>query len=143
MSIANKYEFCLFPLLILSVLIWIKPIGIKNVLKSIGCFLLVPFISFASLFIQGLTFADLKNAIDIWMNLITSPIIKTFFANYGVTIDISKYMEVVKANDFFSIYGFLPIVNFILFLNCKYKMIFFIFYAISKDLGKSKQSFSK
>ena len=115
MSIANKYEFCLFPLLILSVLIWIKPIGIKNIFKSVGCFLLVPFISFASLFIQGLTFADVKNALDIWGNLITSPIIKTFFANYGVTADISKYMQIIKANDFFSIYGFLPIVNFVLF----------------------------
>ena len=114
-SIANKYEFCIFPLLIFATLIWIKPIGIKNIFKSIGCFLIVPFISFGSLFIQGLTFVDVKNAIDIWTNLITSPIIKTFFANYGVTGDFSKYMEVVKTNDFFSIYGFLPMAILVLF----------------------------
>ena len=115
MSIANKYEFCLYPLLILATIIWIKPIGIKNIFKSIGCFLLIPFISFGSLFVQGLTFVDVKNAVDIWGSLISSPIIKTFFANYGVTSDISKYMEIVKANDFYSIYGFLPIANLVLF----------------------------
>ena len=114
-SVANKYEFCLFPLLILTTLIWIKPIGIKNIFKSIGWFLIVPFLSFGSLFIQGLSFVDVKNSIEIWNNLITSPIIKTFFANYGVTLDWAKYLEIIKVSDFYSVYGFLPIANFILF----------------------------
>ena len=61
-SIANKYEFLLYlPILAYS----IKNITIVQKIKSLLCFILVPFISYSILFLQGLTCSDLKESIHL------------------------------------------------------------------------------
>ena len=52
-SLANKYEFTLLPFILVYVLGFLKPIGIKNGLKAFGCFIAIPVISYSALIIQG------------------------------------------------------------------------------------------
>lgn len=61
LAIINKYEYLAFLPLIFYVICFLKPLQKKQILKSVGTFLAVPFVSFMVLFFQGLRFEDLIN----------------------------------------------------------------------------------
>ncbi len=89
LSIANKYEFCLYPLILIYVFCFIRPLGTKNRLKAFLCFFIFPLISFGSLFIQGLNFSDIKQNLILFQNLINAPSLHLFFRKTGVYFDFS------------------------------------------------------
>lgn len=107
-SIANKYEFIFYIFILMYVL---KGLGFKSILKSISCFVIIPFISYSILFFQGLNLNDVKNSIDLINKLINSEILKQFFLNIGIS---------VKNNGIYGIFAILPILNVILlYINRK------------------------
>ncbi len=110
-SIANKYEFTLLPFILVYVLGFLKPIGIKNGLKALGCLLTVPIVSYSALIIQGLNFTDIKETITLFKNLVNAPLLKLFFEKFGVFFNIQGILNLIKSNLFLSIFGFLPIIN--------------------------------
>ncbi len=110
-SLANKYEFTLFPLVLIYVLGFLKPIGIKNGLKALGCLLSVPAISYSALIFQGLNFADFKETIALFKNLVNAPILKIFFEKFGVFFNAQGILNLVISNKSFAIFGLLPIIN--------------------------------
>lgn len=81
-SLANKYEYILYPLILLYVFFFVAPLGKKELLKSLGCFLLVPLLSFGVLFLQGLTFADVYNCILIIKKMSSCITLKYFYSNF-------------------------------------------------------------
>ena len=110
-SLANKYEFTLLPLILVYVLGFLKPIGIKNGLKALGCLLSVPAISYGTLLVQGLNFTDIKETIVLFKNLINAPLLKLFFEKFGVFFNAQAISNLIKAHPILSIFGFLPIIN--------------------------------
>ncbi len=101
-SIANKYEFILYPLVILYTIIFVKPIGIKGFFVSLFSFLIIPFLSIFSL---GLSLYDIKEIIRLTYSMINAPSLKIFFAKFRVYVD----------TPIFTIFGILPILNITLF----------------------------
>ncbi len=110
-SIANKYEFTLLPIILIYALGFLKPIGLKNGLKALGCALVIPAISYGSLIMKGLNFEEIKDTIGLFKNLINSPLLKLFFEKFGVFFDLKAIINLVISNKSFAIFGFLPIIN--------------------------------
>lgn len=119
-SLSNKYEFSLYPIILAYVLIFVKPIGIKKLLKSIGFFALFPILSFGALFIQGLNINETKEAIGLLQNLVNAPTLKLFFLKFGVFFDFSYIKHLIIQNKIYAVFGIIPLLNIILLtLNIK------------------------
>lgn len=117
LSIANKYEFIFYSLVIAYVILFVKPIGIKNVVKSIFAFIFVPLLSFTILLFQGLNINDIKDSIHLINNLMNAPILKMFFNKTGGFFNISYLIPLIINNNFYVMFGFVPILNLCLFIN--------------------------
>lgn len=115
-SIVNKYEFFLYPFIILWVLVFIKPIGWKNVLKAFLCFASIPVISFSALFLQGLTFSDFVDTCQYMIKVSSSKSLHYMYARYGTFFMEDLYFKLIEKQGALAIIGFLPILNIILFL---------------------------
>ena len=122
-SIANKYEFCLYLLILIYVFYFLKPLGIKNFAKAVICFLLVPAISIGSLFLAGLNLHDIKESIILTQNLVNAPLVKLFFNKTGAFLNISYLSSLIKNNGIMAIFAIIPILNLILF-GIKFKDIY-------------------
>ena len=109
-SIANKYEFIFYPLIIVYALAFVKPIGLKGIITSLIAFFFTPCLSFFSL---GLNFNEIKESLGLIYNLISAPTLKLFFAKFRMFFD----------NPLFAIFGILPILNIILTV-IKFKKIY-------------------
>ena len=116
LSISNKYEFMLYPFVILYAFIFVKPIGIKNIIKALISFLLVPFFSYGVLVLQGFNFVDLKDNIEMFASMLNAPTMKIYFSKFGVYFDKTQYLSAVLNGGIYSLLGFLPILNLVLFL---------------------------
>ncbi len=116
LSIINKYEFILYPFLLIYVLFFLKPIDLKTKIKSIICFFIMPFLSFGILFFQGLTIEKLKEAFELMTIMAKSDNMRLFYSNFGNFFEPYKYILLILRNPFSAIFGFLPIINIILFL---------------------------
>lgn len=116
LSLANKYEFMLYSLILLYALIFVKPVGAKNLLKSLLWFICIPFISYFIIVLQGFNFENLKETVNMFYLMINAPTMKTFFSKFGVFYDGSRYLSVILNGGIYSILGFLPVLNVILFL---------------------------
>lgn len=110
-SLANKYEFTLLPFILIYVLCFLKPIGLKNGLKALRCLLLIPAISYGALIFQGLNFADFKETIALFKNLVNAPILKIFFEKFGVFFSAQGILNLIISNKSFALFGLLPIIN--------------------------------
>ena len=107
-SLANKYEFTLLPFVLIYVLGFLKPIGIKNGLKALGCLLTVPVLSYGTLLIQGL---NITETITLFKNLVNAPLLKLFFEKFGVFYNTQAILNLAIKSKSFAIFGFLPLIN--------------------------------
>ena len=114
-SIVNKYEFLLYPLVLLFSLY--KPLNLKQKTVAFTLFLLMPIICYSTLFLSGLTILDMKNAINTMIALATSDNMKIFYSTYGNIFEFTAFKKVLQTNLFVSILGFLPLANLLLFLS--------------------------
>lgn len=118
MCLANKYEFILFPILLFFVFAFSKELNIKEKILNLLALFFLPVTCLAVLFIQGLTFSDLKNAFEIMLTMATSDNMRLFYSNFGnMFLDFSSYISAVINTKFYAVLGFLPIINLILFLT--------------------------
>lgn len=114
-SILNKYEFILYPLILFSVFIFCKKINIKDKIKLIISFLIVPVISFSFLFWQGMTLTELKDAFYTMGTMANSDTMKIFYSKFGNFFSPVFYLRQLIKNPVYAVIGFLPIINIILF----------------------------
>lgn len=122
-SLANKYEFTLLPFILIYVLGFLKPIGLKNGFKALGALLTVPVLSYGTLIIQGLNFRDIKETTALFKALINAPLLKLFFEKFGIFFNAKSILALALNSKFFAIFGFLPIIN-TLVLAVFFKKIF-------------------
>lgn len=115
LSVVNKYEFFLYPIVLLFA--FSKPLNIKEKLLTLLSFLTMPIVCFASLFLSGLTLLDFKNAVSTMITLATSDNIKFFYSNYGNIYEQSAYQTLLKQSPLITILGFLPIANIVIFFS--------------------------
>lgn len=78
MCVACKYDFLLYSLIMLCYIVK------KRNIKAFLCFIAVPFISTASLFLQGLRFSDIANSLSIYTAMAKSQTLKYFYQNSGI-----------------------------------------------------------
>lgn len=114
-SVVNKYEFLLYPLVL--VYTFAKPLNLKEKLLALLSFGIMPILCFSSLFVSGLTILDLQNAIKTMVTLGTSDNIKVFYSNYGNIFDPTAYKIILKKSPLITIFGFLPLINILLFFS--------------------------
>ncbi|MCD7779446.1 MAG: glycosyltransferase family 39 protein [Candidatus Gastranaerophilales bacterium] len=117
LSIANKYEFCLYPLILIYVFCFIRPLGLKNIFKAFISFLIVPVICYGFLLFQGININDVKQNIILFNNLINAPSLNLFFRKTGVFFDISYLLSLIVQNKFFAVFAIIPILNVILLIS--------------------------
>lgn len=83
-SFANKIEnLPYFALLFLCLPFFLKK-DWKNYLTVLGAFFLFPIISFGTLLIQGVSFSDLINSLDLIKRLVHTPAVEYFYNAYGL-----------------------------------------------------------
>lgn len=82
LCVANKYDFLAYSLILFFIIL--KTRDWKIILKSTLAFLTVPVISFAILFLQGLSFQDLVNSADILKAMSQSHTLKYFYTLIGL-----------------------------------------------------------
>lgn len=116
LSILNKYEFILYPILLIYTFGFIKPIGIKNAIKAVVCFISIPLISFSILFFQGLTIEDIQTALNLMTIMAQSESMKLFYSIHGCFFEPAYYLKLILNNPLYTVLGFLPVINIILFL---------------------------
>ena len=114
---ANKYEFILYGLILLYGLIFLKPLGGKNFIKALLCLAVFPLICLFVLIFQGLDIQDIKRNIHLLINFYNSPILKVFFLKFGMYFDYKAILFSTLNNGFYSVFAFLPIINFILLIS--------------------------
>ena len=138
-SVVNKYEFFLYPLVLLFA--FHKPLNLKQKLSAFVSFLLMPIVCFTSLFISGLTILDMKQAINTILTFATSDSMKIFYSTYGNIFGPTAFKKVLQTNIFVSILGFLPLINLVLFLSKVKKLIenkYLFFFCIATILASIK-----
>ncbi len=120
LSILNKYEFILCPVVHIYVLAFLIPVSFKDKLKSIFCFILPFILSFSLLFFQGLTLKDLYEAFNIMTSMANADSMRIFYSNFGNFFNIDTYIRLFTSNPIFALLGLLPVFNlFIFVLNFK------------------------
>ncbi len=123
LSIANKYEFSLYPVVLIYCLCFLKPVGIKNGLKSLLYFCIIPVMCFSILLLQGLSYDDIKYTIGMFNNMFNAPTLKLFYSIFGIFFNIGNLQGLVKNNGIYAVFGILPLLNLFLFL-AKFKQIY-------------------
>lgn len=123
LSLANKYEFCIYPLILIYVFSFIKPLGLKNFFKAIFCFLFFPALCLFSLIFQGLNLEDIKYSAFLINKLVYAPSLKIFFSKFGVFFNLKTIINLSLNGGFYSVFGFLPAIIIILFIS-KIKKIY-------------------
>lgn len=63
--ISNKIEYYWIPLILALSALYLRPLNLKDLLKTVIAFLIFPIFSLFFLFYQGLNFADLLNALHV------------------------------------------------------------------------------
>lgn len=89
MSICFKYEFIPFGIVLFLFLIF-KKVNFKTVALCILSFLIIPFISLSFLFIQGVSFYDLKQAMIYMIMLSKAKSVKILYTYLGFIPTISS-----------------------------------------------------
>ena len=115
LSISSKYEYILYPFLILWVLLFVKPLKLKDYIIAAGCFFIVPIICILILLAQGVGFNDFIYTLELTRNIINAPYLKVFYSNVGVFFDISKIPVLIKKTGILSIFAIIPLLNMFLF----------------------------
>ncbi|EKE03152.1 MAG: hypothetical protein ACD_20C00241G0003 [uncultured bacterium] len=87
LSILTKPDFFLFLFILLAIIVFLKPIPGKYLIQSLIISLIIPVISWSTLFLQGLTIADLSSYILLMKKFISSPNTKYF---YGAAISLTQ-----------------------------------------------------
>ncbi|EKE03151.1 MAG: hypothetical protein ACD_20C00241G0002 [uncultured bacterium] len=82
LSLLSKQDFFLFLVPLFVIIMYLKPLTIKNLIKSIIIASIIPIISWSTLFLQGLTIADLSNYLYHFKKFATSPLINYFYSQY-------------------------------------------------------------
>jgi hypothetical protein len=96
-SLASKYEYILYIIVLAVFITLIKPLSKKYCVFSAFSFLLVPALCFGILFLQGLTTADLQNNFLVIKKMMSSETLKFFYSNFiGLYPDISTITLTVK-----------------------------------------------
>ncbi len=80
-SLANKYEYVFYPILVLYILLFSSKPDLKKIVNSLLCFFIIPVISYGVLFLQGLTLADFCNNLSAIVNLSKTYTLKYFYTN--------------------------------------------------------------
>lgn len=117
LSILNKYEFILYPAVLIYVFCFLKPLNTKNLIKGLICFLCFPMISFSILFSQGLTLTDIFHAFKLMVTMAKSDSIRIFYSLHGCFFELHSYIKLILKNPLYTIFGFLPIINIVLSLS--------------------------
>lgn len=107
-SIASKYEYLLYFVLLFFLTIITKPAK-KYLLYSFFSFLIVPFVCFFILFHQGLTLNELINQFHLIKNYATSPALNSFYRDSSGLFPVKeKLIDAIKTFiQVFSLAGFL------------------------------------
>lgn len=131
LSILNKYEFILYPIILIYVFTFLKPLNFKEKFTALISFISIPLISLGYLFIQGLNINDLKTAFSYMTTMANSESMHIFYTNFGNFFNPFIFIQIFLKNPLFAILGLLPITNLILFLIYSKKIfqnkILFIF----------------
>jgi len=85
-AIAYKYDFVLYSFVVLGVVILTK--NVKIILKSFLCFVVLPFLSFGILFLQGLRLNDLVETSKILNAMVHTYSLDYFYTHSGVYFSI-------------------------------------------------------
>lgn len=80
--VANKYDFFIFALLVLLIVLFTK--NKRTILSCITCFLFVPVICALVLFLQGLRLGDVTGAINYIRDIISTDTLNTFYTVQGI-----------------------------------------------------------
>lgn len=80
-----KYEFLAYSILLILYVALSKKIETKNVVRSIASIVIVPILSYGSLFIQGMSTEDLKTTCEILKTMANTEAIKYLYANFTGT----------------------------------------------------------
>lgn len=125
-SFATKYEFSSFLVVIAYVLFVLKPLPKKEILKSFGMFLIVPFLSYSILFFQGLRFNDLFHTISIIKKM-----------SQCKSLD---YIYTFVSGTYFNPKIFYNVINHFLIL-AGFFFVLFSFESITKNIQKKQLKF--
>ena len=117
LSILNKYEFILYPIILIYVFGFLKPLSLKNIIKALLCFTAFPLISFSVLFYQGLNISDLLHAFKLMCIMAKSGSMKLFYSIHGCFFEPHYYFKLISKNFLYTFFGLLPIINILLFLT--------------------------
>ena len=110
LAAANKYEFIL-PALVIFICLLVKRTNILKMLKATVCFLAMPILCVCILILQGLSFPDFINYIDIWLKFANSSDMKAYYT--GTFFFSLKYFFIALKSFVFSF----VILAFIYWLN--------------------------
>jgi hypothetical protein len=82
-SIVSKYEYTLFTIVLLLIVLFLKKINLKELMICVGLLLLMPLLSFAVLFLQGMSISDFIKAVELVKNICTSHTLNFFYTYSG------------------------------------------------------------
>ena len=89
-SVSCKYDFLLYSLIVLFVILTIR--DLKIILKSLISFAVIPFVSLGILFLQGLSVSDLINTLRILNVMAHSKSLEYFYQHSGVFFSVQILM---------------------------------------------------
>lgn len=119
-SVANKYEFLSYSLVLLFSAFWIKRLKVKEYLLAIGSFVFIPVFVFLILFVKGLSISNLGSILSIINKMSHSQSLKYFYLKEGVFFN-PKYFELAFR---YFIQNLIPFGLLILAAKCKQKYLF-------------------
>lgn len=94
-AFAFKYDFAPF-LLIFPLVCYLQKESFKTFLKLVLIGLIIPIVSFSSVFACGVNFNDFINKIDLFRRIAQAPSLTYFYQNNGVFLNLTTFISILK-----------------------------------------------
>ena len=94
-SMLCKLDFSLFLIPLLIIVLFLKPTSRKDSILNFAILIIIPLVSWGTLFLQGLTLSDMSNYLYHFDKFIKSPLMTDFSKNYTGLYPTIKHLKLI------------------------------------------------
>lgn len=125
--ISNKVEYYFLPIIIALSVLYFRPLKLKNLVKVFAAFMLFPVLCLIFLLLQGLSLADILNALVIIKTSALAPTMIWFHKFIGLYPDKLNFINGLKPSLFMLLFVFISFLCWKFTENKRYLRWFLIF----------------
>ena len=97
-SMLCKLDFSLFLIPLLIIVLFLKPTSRKDSILNFAILIIIPLVSWGTLFLQGLTLSDMSNYLYHFDKFVKSPLVEYFYSRYSGLYPSMRFLNLNSYN---------------------------------------------